>query len=283
MTKLVSRLSEKENVDGPYSLVMDPKRLSEKENFNGPYSLVMGPRGVDLYYKSKNSAKPLLYFSLSKRFSIFQNGPLEFVTLKNDPETVEGFAFDITLEYQAANTSLGRNLVLGRPKYNSTLSFLRLGIDGNVKIYTYYEKVDWGAWEVTFSLFDRDSTWENECQLPDRCGNFGLCEDNQCVACPLANGLMGWSKNCQPEKLSSCRESNFHYYKVEGVDHFLSKYTRGVAVKESDCRKNCSKDCKCLGYFYNQQTSRCWIAYELKTLKKVAKSTHVGYIKAPNH
>jgi hypothetical protein len=27
----------------------------------------------------------------------------------------------------------------------------------------------------------------------------------------------------------------------------------------------------------------CWITYDLQTLTRVANSTHVGYIKVPNH
>ncbi|KAF3442402.1 hypothetical protein FNV43_RR16318 [Rhamnella rubrinervis] len=258
VTKLVSRLSEKENVNGPYSLVMESKRLA-------------------LYYKSKNSEKPLLYYTWTV------NGVLKSTTFNCDSEAEGGSASELTLDFQLSDNTSAGNVLLGRPKYNGTASFIRIGIDGNVKIYTYYDKVSWGGWEVTFTLFDRESIWETECQLPERCGSFGLCEDNQCVACPSPKGLLGWSKNCQPEKVSSCKASDFHYYKIEGVDHFLSKYTRGDSVKQSDCGNKCSKDCKCLGYFYNQQTSRCWIAYELKTLTKEANSTHVAYIKAPNH
>ncbi|PON83617.1 Bulb-type lectin domain containing protein [Trema orientale] len=86
-------------------------------------------------------------------------------------------------------------------------------------------------------------SWESECQLPDRCVTFGVCEDNKCVAWPMENGLLGWTKNCEPKKVSSCKPSDFHYYKV-GVDHFFSKYTRGDKVKESDCGNKCTRDCK---------------------------------------
>ncbi|ONI12452.1 hypothetical protein PRUPE_4G165700 [Prunus persica] len=208
---------------------------SEKENKDGPYSL----------------------------------GSLEHVTIHSGPD--EGSGYDLTLNYQAANPSSIGTIYLAKTKYNSTSTFLGLGIDGNVKLYTYNDKIDFGAWEVTFSFFDRDNSiwWENECQLPERCGKFGLCEGSQCT--------------CEPEKLTSCRASSFRYYKVEGVDHYLSKYTSGISVKENDCGKKCTSDCKCLGYFYNQDTSRCWIAYDLKTLTKVANSIHAGCIKTPNH
>jgi hypothetical protein len=138
------------------------------------------------------------------------------------------------------------------------------------------------AWDVSFNLFSRDGFPESECQLPERCGKFGLCEDSQCVACPLPSGLLGWSKNCEPVKPPACGSKDFYYYKLEGVDHSMSKYASGsVAVKEDDCGKKCSSDCKCMGYFYNKETSKCTIAYDLQTLTKVSNSTHVGYIKAP--
>ncbi|KAK2638780.1 hypothetical protein Ddye_026575 [Dipteronia dyeriana] len=255
VTKLVSRKSDKENVDGAYSFVMEPKQLA-------------------MYRRINNSPRPLLYYSSTLTFG---KDSVQFVKFNSAPESDEGFAYELTLEHSAGGT-----LILARPKYNSTASFLRLGIDGNLVIYTYYDKVSWGAYEKTFSLFDRDSNWENECQLPERCGKFGVCDDNQCVACPSENGLLGWSKSCEAKKLTSCSAKDFHYYKVEGVDHYMSKYTIGSGpVKVEACGKKCTSDCKCLGYFYNQDTSRCWIAYDLMTLTKVSNSTHLGFIKVP--
>lgn len=253
-TRLVSRASQKENSDGAYSLVMESKRLV-------------------MYYKSPNSPKPYIYYA----FDLGDNGRLQNATLNCAPNGYDDVASDLTLDL-----STGNRMILARPKYNSTLSFLRIGIDGSLKMYTYNNKVDYQAWEETYTLFSRDSFPEGECQLPERCGKFGLCEDSQCVACPLPSGLMGWSKFCEPVKPPACGSKNFYYYKLEGVDHSLSKYASGSgAMKEDDCGKKCSSDCKCLGYFYNKDTSKCWIAYDLQTLTKVANSTHVGYIKAP--
>ncbi|KAJ6314290.1 hypothetical protein OIU78_017871 [Salix suchowensis] len=77
-----------------------------------------------------------------------KNGRLQYVTFQSEPVTEEGFSYYLSLEF-----STGVNAILATPKYNSTLSFLRLGVDGNVKVYTYNDKVDIGAWEVTFTLF----------------------------------------------------------------------------------------------------------------------------------
>ncbi|XP_022717756.1 epidermis-specific secreted glycoprotein EP1-like [Durio zibethinus] len=256
-------------------------RASDIDNSEGPYSLVMVSKALVLYYKSPNTPKPILYFNHPSWVNV-NEGPLEYVKFYSAPENFNGYSYGLNLEYHVANSSIGATLRVGRPNYNSTLSFLRLGLDGNLKIYTYYDLVFESAWEVTFTLLFRGSFWGSECQLPERCGKFGLCEESQCIACPLPKGLMGWSKDCQPKKLTSSKENDFYYYKLEGVDHFMSTYTRGNGpIKEDECGKKCTKDCKCLGYFYNKETSRCWISYDLKTLTKVANSTHAGYIKAP--
>lgn len=260
-------------VGGPTKLV---SRVSAQVNANGPYTLVMEPKRLAMYYKSPNSPSPLLYYTMLG----ITNSILKEATFDCSPETDDAFAYDLTFAYQSMDGSTGGTLEIARPKYNSTFSILRLGIDGNLRVYTYSDKVDWGAWEVTFTLFARDSTyamWDTECQLPQRCGDFGLCEDSQCVACPTPKGLMGWSKDCKQPK-PSCG-SNV-YYKVQGVDHFLSKYTKGNGpMTIDDCGKKCTKDCKCLGYFYHQESSRCWIAYDIKTITKTLDVKHVGYIK----
>ncbi|KAL0399467.1 UNVERIFIED_CONTAM: EP1-like glycoprotein 3 [Sesamum radiatum] len=257
------------HLKGPNKLV---SWLSKTENKDGAYSLVLEPNRFVLYYATKNSPRPILYFDAT---DYLLPGKLDVLTFNSQPETEDAFAYEITLENPNGGTR-----ILSRPKYNSTLTYLRLGIDGGLRAYTFYDKVDWGAWEETFTLCPRDSG--EECQLPERCGSFGLCEDSQCVACPSPNGLLGWSKSCAPPKLTSCKPNDIKYYKLEGVDHFLSKYTRGSGpVKEEACSRKCTSDCKCLGFFFNRAESRCWIAYELKTLTRVANSTHVGYIKTP--
>ncbi|KAI7743701.1 hypothetical protein M8C21_014967, partial [Ambrosia artemisiifolia] len=142
---------------------------------------------------------------------------------------------------EVSNVDGPYSLVMEPKGYNNTLSYLRLGIDGNLRFYTYNPNVQGVAWELVYTFLDRDSM-EGECQLPGRCGNFGLCEDSQCVACPTPNGLSGWSKDCDVKKATSCKASDFGYYKLEGVDHFMIKYTRGDQTKQSDCESKCTKN-----------------------------------------
>ncbi|XP_047336969.1 epidermis-specific secreted glycoprotein EP1-like [Impatiens glandulifera] len=257
--KLVSRASELDNSDGPYSLEFEPNK------------------GLSWFYKPKNSPKPLLYFSSSYyEFGFVVPGE----SIKFDVVDIETDASDVLIR-----TYLGFGRSMARPNYNGTLSLLRLGIDGRLRIFTYNDKVDISAWEEVFTQFINDR-WHpedgQECQLPEKCGKFGLCSKNQCVACPTEKGLLGWSEECELKKVSSCKPADFHYYKLEGVEHFVSQFTRGSSVNEMDCGKKCTSDCKCLGYFYYRESSRCWNVFDIKTLKKVSNSSHVGYIKVSN-
>ncbi|KAM7462678.1 hypothetical protein LguiA_030799 [Lonicera macranthoides] len=261
-TKLVSRVSNSDSSEGPYSMVMEPKNLG-------------------LYYKSKNTPSPALYFVLDW-FLTENEGSLANITFKSEPD--QDSAHNLLLGYYMSNSSFDSgNSIIVRPKYNTTFSFLRIGSEGNIRFYTFYDKVERSPWEVTFTLFSKES-YAGECQLPKRCGKFGLCENSQCVGCPKPNGATDWSQDCEALKVKSCGVNDFYYYKLIGVDHFMSKFTKGDGpVKENDCGKKCSKDCKCLGYFYHKETSMCWVAYDLNTLTRVANSTHLGYIKAPKH
>ncbi|KAL0443597.1 UNVERIFIED_CONTAM: Epidermis-specific secreted glycoprotein EP1 [Sesamum latifolium] len=112
--KLVSRLSETKNMDGPYSLVLEPKRFA-------------------LYYTSNNSPKPMLYFD-STTYLMFGKRTLDVLTFNSQPETEDAFAYEIRLENSNAETR-----ILSRPKYNSTFTYLRLEINGGLRAYTFYD------------------------------------------------------------------------------------------------------------------------------------------------
>ncbi|XP_026384736.1 EP1-like glycoprotein 1 [Papaver somniferum] len=172
-----------------------------------------------------------------------------------------------------------------RPKYNSTLSLVQLGSDGNLHVHTYYDKGYWNdAWDETFTYFASD-----QCRLPEKCGSFGICSKNQCVACPTPNGLSIWSEDCKPPTLPSCKTStvNASYYQIEGVDHFLSMSNEGEGpMKIDDCKKKCSMDCKCAAVFYRKDTSKCLLTNQLNTLTKFIGSSdkdHIAFVKYANN
>ncbi|KAJ6377289.1 hypothetical protein OIU76_026294 [Salix suchowensis] len=222
----------------------------------GAYSFVMEQRYWALYYKVKNSPKPLLYYK-SDEFGDGR-GSLANLNFYCQPENEQAYAFEVGFTYDMNSSPSSGSYILTRPKYNSTYSMLRLESDGNLRIYTYNEHVDWGAWDVTFKLFDRDSNREIS-----------------------RKDSLGWSKSCSPPALPPCkRGAKVDYYKVVGVEHFLNGYSEGEGpMKLVDCRNKCSNDCGCLGFFYKEESSRCLLAPVLGTLVEVSSSSHVGYIK----
>ncbi|KAL2245479.1 UNVERIFIED_CONTAM: EP1-like glycoprotein 2 [Sesamum indicum] len=111
---------------------------------------------------------------------------------------------------------------------------------------------------------------------------FGLYEDSQCVACPSPNGLMGWSESCAPPKLKSCKPNDTKFYKLEGVDHYIVKYSRGSGpMKKADCSRKCTSDCKCLSFFFNWAESWCWVVNDLEPWPKL-KIPHIWAILSPH-
>lgn len=265
--------------NGPNKLV---SRLSVVEPINGPYSFVLQKNSWAMYYQTKNWIKPVIYYN-SGEYGYYDNkGPLTSLSFYCKSEYGANYAFELGFVYNLTNPSFSGQSILARPKYNSTYSMLRVDMDGNLRIYTYEEHVDWDAWETTYVLLDRDKGRESECKLPKRCGSLGVCEGDQCVACPRPKGLQGWSKGCVPPILPPCKggATNMEYYKVDGVEHFASAYNEGNGpMKVTECKSKCTQDCKCLGFFYRQESSKCLLVPELGTLIKTTNSSHIGFIK----
>ncbi|KAK4755572.1 hypothetical protein SAY87_009329 [Trapa incisa] len=274
-------VGQKLNYTGPTRIT---SRMSAIDGSEGPYSfgIEQGVPALVMYYKSKNSPTPMLYYR-SLEFGDGK-GSLAHLTLTAQPESEGATAYDIYLVYDMNGFPSFGAYSMARPKYNATYSMLRVEYDGNLRIHTYDENVDWGAWGNPLTLFDRGEDSVSECSLPKRCGSLGVCEDSQCVACPTPKGMLGWSKSCVPPTLAPCGQSKANgvgYYKVVGVEHFLSVYgTKGDGpVKLVDCRDKCTKDCKCVGFFYREESSKCLLVPELDTLTRVDNTSHVGYIK----
>lgn len=78
-------------LEGPNKLV---SRLSATENKNGPYHLGLEPNRFALYYTSKNSPNPVLYFDSTKYLG-FGNVTLDVITFHSGPETDDAFAYEL--------------------------------------------------------------------------------------------------------------------------------------------------------------------------------------------
>ncbi|XP_068649062.1 EP1-like glycoprotein 2 [Aristolochia californica] len=256
-------------VGGPAKLI---SRVSGFDGSEGPYSLVLQHSGLILYLKVGNQTLSYSGDSFSSTGS-----PLASATLTCTPETPAAYAYELKLSTPQGGPPAGGYL-LARPYFNATLSFMRIDPDGNLRTYTYYDKVEYSSWAVTFTFFAKTERFDS-CRLPGMCGSFGVCENEMCVACPQPDGLLGWSRNCQPPKLGSCG-GRVDYYKIEGVEHFLSAYNDGEGtMKVAECRDKCSKDCKCLGFTYKQESSKCLMLHVLGTLSRDNDPSHTVYVK----
>lgn len=120
---------------GPTSLI---SRASPSKNVNGKYSLQLD---------SKN-----------QRLSLYRNKKLVQVLIRMNEGTPEYVRFDsdkrnndLIWVYQVSSLKVIRSI--SRPGFNTTLTYLRLGIDGNLKAFTYDTRTEAGSWKETYALF----------------------------------------------------------------------------------------------------------------------------------
>ncbi|TYJ48364.1 hypothetical protein E1A91_A01G056600v1 [Gossypium mustelinum] len=272
--KLVSRKSDMDGTDGPYSLILD---------HNG-FIMYLNNLGQQLIYggwPTKDFAD-IVTFAAEPVDVNETNTPYELVLglthLQAQPSTSPAGNGRRLLQVRPIGG--GSTINLNKVNYNGTYSFLRLGSDGNLRAFTYFPPASYLKWEESFAFFS--SYFVRECALPSKCGTYGLCDKRMCVACPSPNVLLGWSESCKPPKPVPCRAgAKFDYYKILGVEHFLNPYLDDGEgpMKVEQCRDKCSKDCKCKGFIYKEDTSRCLTAPVLGTLIKDVNTTSVGYIK----
>ncbi|PHU12695.1 Epidermis-specific secreted glycoprotein EP1 [Capsicum chinense] len=122
-------------LSGPNKLV---SRASVKNNANGPYSLVVQPRLFGVYKGTKLDVE-LVWFN-------YGNSTLESVKLNAGNQRLK-------LDYRLAKSTTRSSHVMAFVNYNTTLTYLRLEIDGNLKAYTFVrdEAADEFRWKVTYS------------------------------------------------------------------------------------------------------------------------------------
>ena len=163
--------------------------LSVKENV----SFVMEPKRFTLYNKGSNSPQPVPYHD-SPLYG--EHDPsVQNLTFNSRPETDEAFAYELTLDISDSDN-------LARPKYNIRSSFLRLGMHGNLKIYTHYDKADLQPTQVTFIFCQRFQFWKASASCRSDIANWG------CVM--TINALLAPQKRaCSGEARSVGQESDF--------------------------------------------------------------------------
>ncbi|KAL7186214.1 hypothetical protein ACSBR2_028042 [Camellia fascicularis] len=271
--KLVSRTSDVDGSDGKYSLVLEDNGFNMHINNSGEL-LVYGGWGGGWGRRSLGSIVTFDAVPENNNATAFEL----VLTVNQDPPPPAPPSRRRLLQRKVQG---GSQINLNKLNYNATYSFLRLGSDGNLRAYTYYDQVSYLKWEESFAFFS--SYFIRECGLPSKCGEYGLCERGMCVACPSPKGLLGWSDSCAPPQLPPCKDGAkaAQYYKILEVENFLNPYLDDGEgpVKVGECRHKCSRDCKCLGFIYKEDTFKCLLMPLLGTLIKDVNTTSVGYVK----
>lgn len=119
-------------VGGPTFLA---SRASSSQTVNGKYNLMLESQKLVVYRDDKNS--PTVWIQIGR-------GTLEYVRFNSDPRT-----HSLRLDYKMANSSTNGAAIIASPTFNTSLTYLRLGIDGNMKAFTY----NTSSWTQTYSLF----------------------------------------------------------------------------------------------------------------------------------
>ncbi|KAL6199069.1 hypothetical protein ACLB2K_028856 [Fragaria x ananassa] len=267
--KLISRKSDADGSDGQYSLALDRSGFTMHLNNSGQLLTYGG-------WPNTNFGSTVT-FDLDTANG-FDDVILYELVLKGN-QNIDAAPQNRRRLLQTRPIGNANTLNLNKLNHDAKYSFLRLGSDGSLKAYTYYNEVSNQKWDESFSFFS--SYFVRECAMPSKCGSYGYCSNAMCVGCPSPKGLRGWSKACVPPKLAACRSgAKANYYKIGAVEHFLSPYLDGGdgPMKVEECRAKCDKDCKCLGFFYREASSKCLLAPVLGTLIKEV-NTSVGYIK----
>ncbi|KAL0663497.1 hypothetical protein Bca4012_100334 [Brassica carinata] len=271
-------------------------RTSDMDGSDGPYSMVLGDKGLTMYINK--TGQPLAYGGWpSQDF----RGTVTFAVRREFDNLTEPSAYELLLEPApeptTTNPGNNRRLLQARPigtgsgtinlskvNYNGTISYLRLGSDGSLKAFSYFPPATYLEWEESFAFFSKN--FVRPCGLPSFCGEFGYCSRGMCVGCPTPKGLFAWSEKCSaPKTTEFCGGRNkgktVKYYKIVGVVHFNGPYVNDGQgpVSVNECKAKCDHDCKCLGYFYKEKDKKCLVAPLIGTLIKDANTSFIGYIK----
>ncbi|XP_026451372.1 EP1-like glycoprotein 2 [Papaver somniferum] len=182
-TKLVSRTSDRNSRDGPYSVILDDKNgFIMYQNTSGKLVQYAGWEAKGLSNVS---------FHAITRIDPVQppQGP-RFPDWEPKGKTFYFLSLGFAEGIQASTPSKRYILKTTDNSHLQHWSFLRLEADGNLVAYSYIipsRQPYSGHWRKTYAFFG-DTV--KECALRSKCGSSGKCYGRLCSACPR-NGSLG--------------------------------------------------------------------------------------------
>lgn len=132
------------------------------------------------------------------------------------------------------------------------------------------------------------------CQVPFVCGKLGVCHldnDSEKQSCSCVDGMrLDAGKNtCVPVSQSlslpvSCEGSNVSYFELgQGLSYFSTRFTDSAehGIELSTCHDLCSKNCSCLGVFFENTSRSCYLVKDSfgSLWDSKDNSDLIGYVK----
>ncbi|XP_021900975.1 G-type lectin S-receptor-like serine/threonine-protein kinase At4g03230 isoform X2 [Carica papaya] len=180
------------------------------------------------------------------------------------PTTISYFLSNFSNKPKVNNSK--KVLPISLPQYKNTR--LVMSFTGEIQFWSWNkDKMEGFSWSLIW-LEPAD-----KCGISKFCGDFGSCNNNNILKCKCLPGFVprspdkwksrDFSDGCT-QKSTACGDTflGLPNMKVRKPD------TQTMTQNESECRKECLNDCKCLAYSYvttdntrgdvNASTSFCW-------------------------
>ncbi|KAH7657743.1 S-receptor-like serine/threonine-protein kinase protein [Dioscorea alata] len=162
---------------------------------------------------------------------------------------------------------------LAETQWHQPSDFLRLDPDGGLRIYSWM--LD--GWKVAY-----DFTYNSDlCQLPLKCGRYGVCKEGQC-SCPKAlDGSTYFSPFDVQSPELGCHQigsssSHDQYQLVSFGDLSYFSYVDSQAAVPDigelhECREACSRNASCqaafFAYDYDASVGQCYLPSEVLSIR----------------
>ncbi|KAF8085741.1 hypothetical protein N665_0649s0017 [Sinapis alba] len=243
--------------------------LSGSESRNnlssGDYRFLVVETGGFMKWKGQNYWK----LRMHTQANVDSNFPVEFLTV-----TTSGL------------TLMGRNgttVIIRVPlPPSSDFRLAKMDTSGKLIVSRYSGK----------SMVTEFSGPMDPCQVPFVCGKLGLCHldndsENKSCSCMDSMRLDAGKKTCVPVSQSlsfpvSC-EGSYYFELGHGLSYFSTKFTDPVehGIELSTCHDLCSKNCTCLGVFYENTSRSCYLVKDSFGSMSSSKDNHdlIGYVK----
>ncbi|KAJ0964871.1 hypothetical protein J5N97_026009 [Dioscorea zingiberensis] len=196
-------------------------------------------------------------------------------------------AGNVSLAFLGPDDKIYTNQLAETQRHHSS-DFLRLDPDGGWRIYSWMLQ---GGWRVVYDfMYNGD-----QCQLPLRCGRYGVCKKGQC-SCPKAlDGVDYFAPldtqspelGCNQIGLSTSQDKyqlvgfgNLSYFSYADPQAALS----GIRTLH-ECKEACSRNASCQAAFFtyhrDASVGRCYLSSEVLSIRadKVTASVSSAYLK----